>query len=206
MKFDFDAFEFTGIIAPGSLLVVSFILLHLQIIRGLEGSVVLLGIVLASYVAGHIIAAIGNLFETSLRFVGIANLESLPSRKWLERGYYAEYQEVQLSTLIRTQGWLDFRSEGADQTARRNRRMLIKQLYQIAPNPSRLETFTGMTSLSRGLAISFFAVLILCVIAHVYIAAIFSLGAAGLMLYRVQRFSNSFSRELIQQVLQIRSS
>ncbi len=74
MKLDFDSFEFAGIIAPGSVIIVAIILLWPQFLNGYDSAILIALIILSAYVIGHLVSAIANLSVGVFRALGVRDL------------------------------------------------------------------------------------------------------------------------------------
>ena len=70
MKFDFDSFEFAGLIAPGSIIVFAIALLQPQLLRASNSAVLIAMAIVAAYVFGHLVAAVANVAEPLFKLRG----------------------------------------------------------------------------------------------------------------------------------------
>ena len=206
-KFEFDTFEFVGLIAPGGMVLLAFAALHPDLLRLGDPAVVIGMLILLAYVVGNLIAAIGNAAEDLHLWecLGIKKLEALSNDDWIEKRYISQDQLEPLKQLVRHRlHRYDLGNKGSSQrkTATRQIMLLVLGLRY----PGRVETFSGMLSLSRGLTISFIASAILALVAHQYLAAALCIGAMALAVYRMWKFEASYSRELLQRFLLLSES
>lgn len=240
-KFDFDTYEFAGLIAPGSVVVLAILLLQPWLFHFADAATLIAVAIIGSYIVGHLVAAVGNLGEKKVfPILGVSSLQYVPLSDWRspKRGYLSKSQEPKLRKLLAKmlkddrdheqqleEQQLEEYEQQLDeqqldeqqpdeqqlrqQQRRQQRRMLVKRMYLVVSDnkghAERLDTFSGLISLSRGLTISFLFAFVLCLIARQYVAGLFCIAASYLALYRMGRFSDAYARELVQQFLLISS-
>jgi hypothetical protein len=204
MKVDFDTFEFAGLIAPGVIVVLASLLLWPQLIMGDNATVVIVLVILASYIVGHLVAAVGNIVEPIFKNFGVLGLESCPYKEWVDKrnNYIAHDQLKRLQQLVHTNLYrdagLDWEAFKKDDSV--ERKTVVRQMYlAVVGRPNqRVTTFDGLYSLSRGIAVSLF----MCALAALFFArvgpALLCLGGAGLAVYRMGKFKRVYCRELLQ--------
>lgn len=199
MKFDFDTFEFAGLIAPGSVVVVAIVLLWPQLVHGVEAAVFVTVGIMAAYVGGHLVAAIANLAGPVFEGIDAQDLEASSVEEWCHKGYMLAEQRDRFKRLV---GTVLFRTGLGDRDLV-ERKILVKQMYLAAVKQrgQRLDTFKGLNSLSRGLTVAFCVAVALCLIAHVYVSAALCAIAVVLAGLRVRKFNETYHRELIQEFL-----
>lgn len=204
----FDFYEFTGILLPGTIVLTTLVLLFPgwglpALIKDI--SVGGLGVfVVLAYSVGHIVQAIGNLVEA----VWWRAWGGLPS-DWLRTRPSRLLAAQQISALekrIRERQGLD----GFDITsaAATDWYAITRQIYAdvaSAGRSARIDTFNGNYGLNRGIAAGLLVVLALLPVpapADLRVA-ICILIAEGLALYRMHRFARHYARELFIQFLQL---
>jgi len=77
VNFNFDTFEFTGLIAPGSVVVLAVALLYPQLLHISDPTVMIAVGIVAAYVVGHLVAAIGNIAELIMKKIRGPELAAL---------------------------------------------------------------------------------------------------------------------------------
>jgi hypothetical protein len=206
MKLDFDTFEFAGLVAPGAVIVLASLLLWPRLLMGDNATVIIVLAILASYIVGHLVAAVGNIVEPIFERFGVLGLESCPYKEWVDpRKYIAHDQMKRLQKLVNTNLYrdasLDWEAFKANDSV--ERKTVVKQMYLavVGTANQRVTTFDGLYSLSRGIAISLF----ICALAALFFGrvgpALLCLGGSGLAVYRMGKFKRVYCRELLQQFL-----
>jgi hypothetical protein len=201
MKFDFDTFEFAGLIAPGSVIVLAIALLQPHLLQAGDSAVLIAIAIIAAYVIGHLVAAIANAAEPLFRLLRVRDLGSLSNEEWTSRGCIADDQWTRFEQLVDAKLHRQWPLGGPGSTQRKT---VVKQMYlAILGNdrPERVTTFDGLYNLSRGLFVAFIICVLLALVARQYTTAWLCTTAAGLSLYRMRKFKKTYSRELIQQFL-----
>jgi len=202
MKIDFDSFEFAGLIVPGSVMVFLYIYFSPQIASTIQPTLGIAAGLLASYAMGHLVAAIGNLLEPVLPYLGVHKLDDVPSECFERRGYADDNQIAEIERLI--QAKLGRRGLGKPNSVLR--KTVVKQIYLLIAmkNASkRLDTFNGLYNLSRGLSVAFVLSAALSAIGRQYVLVAAFLLAAMLTIYRTGKFKSLYSTELLQGFLLI---
>lgn len=202
MKFDFDTYEFAGLIAPGSVVLLAVAMLYPQLMHSFDPAIVIAAGVVGAYVLGHLVAAIGNLVQPIFGAFGAPRLKDLDLKRWqaTKRSYLSSTQEDALESRANTMltgSFADLVEHG----------LLEKQMYLALADKShrrRLETFNGLYNLSRGLAVSFCFALVLCLMAGRYAGALLCAATAALAVYRTRKFNHIYSVELIQRFLSLK--
>jgi hypothetical protein len=198
MNLNFDAFEFIGLIAPGSVVVLVVALLHPELFRiGDPAEIIILGIVVA-YIAGHLVSAIGNIAE--LLWKSPLGAPTLSLEEWSASTSVSPDQRSQLITNVR----LALHRVALDKIGVSERSSLLKQIFLIvvaSGHGDRLETFNGLFNLSRGLAVSFLIAAIVAGLGGRYQLVLWSVLALVLTLFRTWKFKEAYERELFQQFL-----
>jgi len=200
MNFNFDGFEFTGLIAPGSVVVIAVALLFPHVVRIGDPTVTIAVAIVVAYIVGHLVSAIGNLAELALQKMRPTGPASLSVGEWTGR-YISHDQEPRLHSSVRVKL---HRSDFSDEADAEERRTILKQMFLAvvaSGHGQRVDTFNGLFNLSRGLAVSFFIAGILGVVSAHYQAVLWSALAIGLALFRAWKFRDAYSRELFQQFL-----
>lgn len=200
MKLDFDTYEFAGLVAPGSVVVFAALLVDPRLVAGLESPIVILGAVVAAYIMGHLVAAIGNLCEGLFALLGIARLERVPFAEWAKKRYISGDQTQRFREVAgaRLHGNVD-KPDELFRLVKQMRLVLLEKSSEACTQ--RLETFNGLYNLSRGLAVAFAIAVVLCAISALWGLAVFCAVAVVLACYRVWKFNDIYARELIQQFL-----
>jgi len=200
MKFDFNVFEFAGLIAPGSVVLLALTLLHPQLLRAAEPEFLIATAILTAYIFGHLVGAIGNILEKGFRLLGIARLGSIRYDEWIARGYFSIDQKDRLDTLVMD----NLHGSSLKECKPAQLKTLEKQMYLTAcagGHIQRLDTFNSLYNLSRGLVVSFVIAFVMTLIVGRHDAAVFCAVAALLTVYRMRKFRDIYSRELVQQFL-----
>jgi hypothetical protein len=102
MKFDFDTFEFAGLIAPGSVIVLALALLRPQLLHSADSTLLIAMAILAAYVIGHLVAAVTDAVQPLFGIFRVQDLESLSNEEWCRRGYIANDQWARMERLVET--------------------------------------------------------------------------------------------------------
>lgn len=199
MKFDFDTYEFAGLIAPGSVVVFGLYLLRPEWFRGADGAVVIAGVALVAYVLGHLLAAIGNSADGLFQAFGASRLEGVPLDEWITSDYCtkADIPTIRQVLSIDPQ---DHELPGIKKhTVTRMRDIVLRDGHELCTR--RLETFNGLFNLSRGLAVALFIDAILAIVVRKWEVVLFCAIGAVLACFRVRKFREIFNLELVQQFL-----
>jgi hypothetical protein len=204
----FDFYEFAGVIAPGTVILLAAGLIwpdHLGGIQKLDVTLGGLGLaVLLAYVAGHLLQAVGNLLEV----VWWKLIGGWPS-DWPrtgKSGLLSEAQVAQLQERIRTAlGFKDV-TLGPSLTSE-SWHPIFRQIYAMvraAGRDDRAHTFNGNYGLFRGITSAAIVAAIAMLLIRGWetwpLAAAF-LAAAGLAVFRMHRFAKHYARETFVQFL-----
>lgn len=207
----FDFYEFTGILAPGTVLLAGLAILFPTITKALVGddfSAGELGLfVILAYAAGHLLQALGNLLE----WLWWKAWQGWPT-DWLRTGQGDVLNQKQrelladrVRLLLRLGPQDDPWSSDAKQWAPVVRQ--VDAAVQAAGRSARVVTFNGNYGLLRGIAAALLAlsgaVLGQRGPSEGCIAALILLALAAVALYRMHRFARHYARELFVQFLQI---
>ena len=204
MKIDFDSFEFAGLIVPGSVIVFLYVYLNPQLMATIQPTLGIAAGLLASYVLGHLIAAIGNLAEPILPHLGVYKLDDVPIESFERLGYADACQLREIEKLVQSK----LHREGLGEPKSVLRKTILKQFYLlIAKNNAakRLDMFNGLHNLSRGLSVAFILAAILSASGRQYGFVVAFLVAAMLTMYRAGKFKSIYSTELLQGFLLVDS-
>jgi hypothetical protein len=205
----FDFYEFTGVLIPGVvvLYVSALIIPALSFISRDQtisiGSLALF--VILSYVAGHLVQALGNLVERGFWKVlgGFPSDWSRTKKKFL----LTDNQMAQLEDRVQEmlahptpRAILDFKKEEWFGITRQ-----IYVAVQGTGKSHRVDTFNGNYGMFRGLAAAFLlcAVLSISNLPQGWKILTILFGCAALSLYRMHRFAVHYARELFLQFLQV---
>lgn len=203
----FDFYEFTGVLIPGVvvLYVSALIIPALSLIsRDQTISIGSLGLfVILSYVAGHLVQALGNLVERGFWKLVDGFPSDWPRTK--KRVLLTDNQMAKLENRVQEmlahpthRSLLDFKKEEWFGITRQ-----IYVVVQGTGKSQRVDTFNGNYGMFRGLSAAF----LLCAVLSISnlpngweILTILS-GCAALSLYRMHRFGVHYARELFLQFL-----
>lgn len=205
----FDFYEFTGILAPGSLFLAGIVYLWPDALRldtFKDISVGGLGVfVLLAYACGHLIQAVGNVIE----WFWWKAFRGLPS-DWVRTApdsLLAPAQVDKLASLLKQKLGLDVPSDlkSHSQTAWFSITRQVYAAVNAAGHAQRVDTFNGNYGLHRGLMA---AAVVLAVFALFKepSAVPLSVGffvVAGVAAIRMHRFAKHYARELFVQFLQL---
>jgi hypothetical protein len=205
----FSYYDFFGILAPGTVLLVGLLLLFGQrpsagFIEGIGvGGLGILAIL--GYANGQMAQAFGNVFENGYWWFW----EGKPTH-WVrtgrhERLSFSEKQIERLQDVCRTELGIDLEKDIPDLSASAWQG-ITRQFYAAVENRGqtrRITTFNSKYGFHRGLTV---AALLLAVAAFVdgrFWVGFAGLGAAILTLYRMHRFARHYARELFVQAIQL---
>jgi hypothetical protein len=205
----FDFYEFAGILAPGTVTLVGFLVLYPPLSTQLHGQTLTLGafglIAILAYVLGHLTQAIGNLVEK----VWWMLWRGMPT-DWVRSGkrdLIAPSQSQALRSLIQTRLAAKLPDE-LSQLSPAAWYSITRQVYAAVAAQSktnRIDVFNGNYGLNRGIAAALVIVMIQAAFvgeASLGVFTLMSLGAA-IALYRMHRFGVNYGRELFVQFLQL---
>jgi hypothetical protein len=210
MKKDFDFYEFAGIIVPGVVVIMGFVITiswgnqgQLKKFAELSAGSLGLGIILA-YAAGHLVQSVGNLIENIWWWI-----EGGRPTDWVRSGKHKIVSAQQHALLQdRVRQIIDDNSFNLDSSVGKNQwHAITRQLYaavEAANKAKRVDVFNGNYGLCRGIATSLLT--ILCFLSIIdwgewkvmlILAALFFIA-----IYRMRRFGIHYGRELFVQCLQ----
>ena len=202
----FDYYEFAGVLCPGVVVLYSMSMIFpwiSPIVHDQSISVGSLGLfVVLSYVAGHLVQALGNLLEPLLwRFFGGTPTDWVRTRR---HTLLTDQQNAVVEERIKTQTGMPLSS-----TTQNEWRSTVRSIYAAVANSghaSRIDVFNGNYGLFRGLATAFLlsAFSILARPTFRWSAFVFLLACALLAIYRLRRFGIHYARELFVQFLQLK--
>ena len=207
MAHKFDPYEMIGVIIPGSILLfgATFIFSQLSDIFFSEGfSLGDLGLFLIlSFVAGHLLQAVGNLLEGAVwRLYGGMPTEWLIKKPgWLVHdSQYERFREA-----LRQ----DFSCE-IEQMKRQAWSAIVREIYAAVKadgDSERIDAFNRTYGLLRGIASAFFVLSVASLIADwpEWQPAALTAIAALIAGYRMVRFGVRYGRELVIAYLRIRA-
>tara|TARA_E500000318_G_C3510909_1_gene192270 strand:+ start:298 stop:957 length:660 start_codon:yes stop_codon:yes gene_type:complete len=198
----FEAYDYIGVIVPGSILVVTASLLFPEWTSLLGASITLgdLGLVLIlAFLAGHLLQAVGNLWETIVWSV----MGGMPS-SWPARVKTLLLSDDQLNRLDeRLQA--DF---SIDRTELADGRAMIREIMvriKRQGDVERIERFNRNYGLMRGVAAGLLVagLLVLVLESESWPIAVMLGVAAGVATYRMVRFGIHYGREMYVEYLSL---
>ena len=205
----FSIYEFGGILAPGSIVLIAAMFFFPQfgvILSKQNLSVGDLGIfVILAYVAGQLIQTVGNFLE-----MVIWKLFGGWPQTWLLKSRALALDSSQLERLRESvKNDFDFKIPERDSHVFRKSWLTISREIHVKllrkKEGKRLEIFNGYYGLNRGVSAAFLSIAVFLTFRepHNPLYLIF-FSLAGLAAYRMYRFSIHFSRELIYQYLSMK--
>ncbi|WP_186418027.1 hypothetical protein [Bosea sp. CS1GBMeth4] len=204
----FDAYEYTGVILPGAVVVLSTCLLfpELKELLGKDGiSLGGLGVfVIASFVVGHVVQALGNIIER----VGIGVYKPSGTDALLSptQSIVAPAQRERLKETLTQRG-----SGDLDELTPHAWRAVRREMYaevRAKKATERIDAFNRTYGLQRGIAAGFLlaAATIVIVAFPRWPIALMLFCAAFLALLRMRRFSDHYMAELVVEYLRADST
>ena len=201
----FDFYEFTGILCPGVVVIFSAAVIvpdFSPILRDQSVTVGDLGLfVVLSYVAGHLVQAFGNLWETGIwRMFG---------------GMPTDWVRTRKGTLLSAQQIAVVDARLKDQTGKALAELTEKEWFAVtrsvyaavsaAGRAARVDTFNGNYGLFRGLSAAFLfsAVMVLATFAFKWSTVVILLACSLLAITRMRRFGVHYARELFVEFLRL---
>lgn len=198
----FDPYEYTGVIVPGSILVVAIALQHPLILPSISSSLSLgdLGLMLIlAFVAGHFVQAAGNVWEAIIWKL----LGGMPTSRVFNdnQNLIASDQKTRLLDKLKQ----DF---GDEIGKHRNDRAYMREIFiAVRKHGSieRIEKFNRTYGFMRGTSVSFLlsAVMVLASNPENWRISVVLTGICGVFTYRMIRFGNHYARELLAEYLQV---
>jgi len=202
-KMKFDPYEYIGVIVPGSVVLFAASLLYKDFIPALNSTLSLgdFGLVLIlAFVAGHIVQAGGNLWESVIwHFFG-----GMPT-SWVgneKNALLTEKQTQRLSQRLES----DFEATCEEIKNGRGPTREIVARIQKDGGSERIEKFNRNYGLMRGIAVAFGASAVLAVIKNPedWKVAALLFGIAAVATYRMARFGIHYAREVYVVYLTLR--
>lgn len=201
----FDPYELIAVVAPGSILVFGAVLLYpaVRASFGLEGiDLGGLGLfVILSFVAGHLVQTIGNLFETLIwRLFG-----GMPT-SWVLQPYQSLLERSQLKRL-RQACAREFGVEMA-QLHHRSWNALTREIYAAVKKhgtTGRIDAFNRTYGFMRGIGSAFLVLAVATFLRdpHAWNWSLAGIATAGLAFYRMVRFGERYGRELLVEFIRL---
>jgi len=201
----FDFYEFAGVLCPGVVALFSASVIFPRFspfVRDQSISVGTLGLfVVLSYVAGHLVQALGNLLEPLIwRLFGGTPTDWVRTRR---RTLLTDQQNAAVEERIKIQTGKPLSS-----TTQNEWHSAVRSIYAAVANSghaARIDVFNGNYGLFRGLATAFLlsAVSILVSPLFRWSAFVFLFACALLAIYCLRRFGIHYARELFVQFLQL---
>lgn len=200
-----DAYELTGVVAPGSVLVFGAVLLFpaVRASLGLEGiDLGGLGLfVILSFVAGHLVQAFGNLLEVLVwrPFGGMPTAWVLrPDQRLLDSAQLGRLREACARELGADMAGLDARRWAA----------LTRGIYcavKARGAAERVDAFNRTYGFMRGIGSAFLVLSAAVVVRepHAWGWAAAGLAAAALAFCRMVRFGERYGRELLVEFVRV---
>ena len=199
----FDAYEYIGVIVPGSILIVALSVLFPDIVPALEGSLSLgdLGLILIlAFVAGHLAQAGGNLFERLVWWP----MGGMPTC-WVAKEKTRLLSASQLARLDERLA----HDLGVTRTALADGVGPIREIFvriRRDGKTDRIDKFNRNYGLMRGVAVALIAAAILTAFVDCtqWRASLLLLALAGIATYRMVRFGSHYAREVFVEYLSIK--
>jgi hypothetical protein len=201
----FDAYEYTGVILPGAVVVLTASLLFPEVKDMLGKDGVSLGglgvFVVASFVVGHIVQALGNTIEwfgAGVYGQGRSDVILSPDQSLI-----APSQRDRLRTAVLGAFHVDL--DGMKPAAWSSIRREMYAHVKAAGATERIDAFNRTYGLQRGLTAGLFAAaaMILLVSPLRWPVAAAMIFGVFLALFRMRRFSDHYARELIVEYLRL---
>lgn len=198
----FDAYEYVGVIVPGCIPIVTIVALYPSAIPIVEATLSIgdFGIILIlAFIAGHLLQAFGNLWESIVWFF----LGGMPT-SWAAKQNTSLLTDAQLKRL----GEALERDFGCDRSALSSGRGLLREIViRVGQRGSvdRIEKFNRNYGLMRGIACGFLAagLLTLTIDLENWRQASGLLVLAGIATYRMVRFGTHYARETLAEYLNL---
>lgn len=201
MSGKFDAYEYVGVIAPGSIAIFAVALLYPELKGLVVGTEVSLGglglFLIMSYVAGHLVQAVGNCIEAILWFA----LKGMPTT-WVlseKQTLIAPPQREALLEAIKRR-YPEFHA--GSKSASKEWQAITREIYvrvRKADQAQRIDAFNRTYGMLRGIAAGFILVAILLAVRGtadmdflLVLVALFFLS-----LIRMYHFGVLYGRELL---------
>lgn len=198
----FDLYEYIGIIVPGAIVLLAASLLYPSALPTLTSSLSLgdLGLVLIlAFVAGHLIQAGGNLWESIVWGMsgGMPTCWVANSKKNL----LSEGQLTRLDTRLEK----EFSCKRSDLKSGHGPMREIFVRVRKQGNPDRIDKFNRNYGLMRGVAVAFLASALMLLIHDInqWRGALLLVALAGISTFRMIRFGIHYAREVYAEYLSL---
>ena len=214
---NFDFYEFAGVLTPGTLFLYSISLIYPNLaiyIQGKDFTVGQLGLfVILSYVAGHLLQALGNLIEWLYwNIYGGMPTDWVRTNKTKKNFLISEQQIDLLERQIQSKLKLTEPFTFSDKLSKKDWSGLTRQIcaaVQTGERSQRIDIFNGNYGLFRGIASAFLGALILLTIENgltYWKISLLLLSGFGVAIFRMDRFGKYYAREVFIQFLQLPES
>lgn len=198
----FDPYEYIGVIVPGAVVLVTLSILYPSILPALKSTLSLgdLGLVIIlAFIAGHLIQAGGNLWETIVWWFAGGMPTSWAAKK--ETSLLTPEQLQRLDRCLEK----DF---GSSRELLEKGRGPTREIFVRIRNdgkPDRIEKFNRNYGLMRGVSVAFIVSAALMIIndPDQWQAALLVLLIAAIATYRMIRFGVHYGREVYAEYLTI---
>jgi hypothetical protein len=201
----FDFYEFTGVLCPGVVVLFSAAMIvpeFAPIVRDQSVTVGDLGLfVVLSYVAGHLVQALGNLLENGIwRIFG-----GMPT-DWVRTRKHKLLTESQTATVV--ERLRDQMGKPLGDLTSGEWYAVTRSVYAMVANAgrsARVDTFNGNYGLFRGLTAAFLFsdVMVVATLTFTWTTVVILLACALLAITRMRRFGVHYARELFVQFLRV---
>jgi hypothetical protein len=204
----FTLYDVLGVLAPGTVLVVGIVTLYPGTVGLFTRSDFTAGsfglIVLVSYVAGNLVAALGNFLEVP--YWWLARGRHTEKARSTKAGILSSFQLLQLQSKLHETGMLP-PDRNLDQLAPEDWFGLTRQIHSyidVRKLTERVELFNAQFGMNRGIAAGFLALAGMVFLHQGWsgwrIATLLGV-AAVLAFYRMHRFSRHYAQALFRQFL-----
>ena len=206
----FDFYEFTGVLVPGTTLLVGAAVCSDPIKQVVFADDLSIGSaalsVIVAYGLGHLVQALGNLIESFWwrAWGGMPSDWPRSGRHFLLSDEQTGSLDTELANKLRHKTAGGFKSLSAG-----NWYSIVRQIYAAVAGQGkahRVDVFNGNYGLNRGLAAALLAVGIVVLVAQgwsSWMAVVLLVVGAAIATYRMHRFGVHYARELFVQFLQL---
>src|SRR6266436_2212737 len=204
----FSLYDILGVLAPGAVLTIGIIALYPDTIKAIPNKEFSLGdlgvVVLISYVAGNLVAALGNVLEMPYwKLVGGQHTDLVR----LNQGQVIPTRQiVAVEQRLRRASFLNADENIASLNPSEWRGM-TRQIYaylDARKMTQRIEAFNAQYGMNRGIAAGFLALAALTMIHSAFAlwrVQLILLICTALAAYRMHRFSRYYAAELFRQFI-----
>ena len=206
----FDFYEFTGVLVPGTILLVGAAVCSESVKQVVFDEDLSLGeaalSVIVAYGLGHLVQALGNLIEWAWWWAWDGKPSDWPrsGRHFLLSDEQTGSLDEELVNKLQHKTAGGFKSLSAE-----NWYSVVRQVYAAVAGQGkahRVDVFNGNYGLNRGLAAALLAVAIVALVTQGWAswkAVLLLIGGGGVASYRMHRFGVHYARELFVQFLQL---